>query len=72
MSWAYLSKRAQLRIENVALLKEGFQEAQRNPYHETDNVSGVIHLGIAENQLMIEELLQRVCESNIPYLLINP
>ena len=66
MSWAYLSKRAQLRTENVALLKEGFQEAQKNPYHRTDNPSGIIHLGVAENQLMVEELLQRVCESNLP------
>jgi len=60
MSWAYLSKRAQLRTENVALLKEGFQEAQKNPYHKTDNPSGIIHLGVAENQLMVEELLQRL------------
>nr|CAG8521906.1 12692_t:CDS:2 [Entrophospora candida]CAG8529008.1 14380_t:CDS:2 [Entrophospora candida] len=60
MSWAYLSKRAQARTDKVQLLKEGFLQAQSKPHHKTENSNGIINLGLAENQLMVEELLQKL------------
>lgn len=60
MTKAYLSKRALADLRQVDPLRESFAEMQRNPYSKNDNGEGLISLGVAENKLMQEELLQKV------------
>ncbi|RUS33182.1 pyridoxal phosphate-dependent transferase [Jimgerdemannia flammicorona] len=60
MTKAYLSKRAVADLRQTNLLKEGLQEMQRNQYSRNDNADGLISLGVAENKLMQEELLQKL------------
>ncbi|OZJ06527.1 hypothetical protein BZG36_00507 [Bifiguratus adelaidae] len=58
-----ISKRMQRDIDDPIPLKKGVLRFLEDPYHKTKNPNGIVNLGVAENTLMADELLDKLPKS---------
>jgi hypothetical protein len=63
MTLQNLSIRAQENLQDTNVMLEGIIRANSNKFHIKTNPTGIINLGVAENQLMTRELSEIVCIS---------
>ncbi|KAF8985539.1 hypothetical protein BGZ46_003828 [Entomortierella lignicola] len=59
-----LSLRAQDNLQSTNLMLDGIVRVNSNKYNEKSNPTGIINLGVAENQLMTKELVEIMSQVN--------